>query len=66
MKIAIIDDSIHDIVILEKALKTELIIYDTDIAVDIFSSFREFQSSTVPYFAIFLDIELGEGILALN
>jgi len=60
MKIAIIDDSNHDIVIVEKMIKAEFCNYSIGIELDIFSSFSDFQLSPKSYFAIFLDIELGE------
>lgn len=60
MKIAIIDDSNHDIVMVERMIKTEFNIFSMEIELDIFSSFSDFQLSPKSYFAIFLDIELGE------
>lgn len=60
MKVAIIDDSNHDIVMVERMLKNEFNNYSIEIKIDVFSSFTDFQLSQNAYFAIFLDIELGQ------
>ena len=66
MKIAIIDDSNHDIVMVERMIKAEFSNYSIEIELDIFSNFTDFQLSPKAYFAIFLDIELGEKVNGID